>query len=280
MKFNKQRLLETISVKGLDLQGTTKLIKDIFGEQTLSNQFAELIFERTGGNPFFVEEVLRALVEDGTIYRTDKGWDRKPIQDLTVPRSVKTALRARLTKLDPETLSILQWAAVIGSEFDFEILKEALQLAEDMLLERLEATINQGLVVELPMEQGRLRFADPRVRELLLEDLILLKRRRYHLKIAESMEKYYLKTLESHAETLASHYSEGGDKERTVKYSIMAGDRNRSVHAYVPAIHDFKRASDLMDLEEGNDENKAGILEKLAECYFYAGRLQEKHTGL
>ena len=257
MKFNKQRLLENISVKGLDLEGTTKLIKGIFGEQTLSGEFAELLFERTGGNPFFVEEVLRALVEDGTIYRTDNGWERKPIQDLTIPRSVKTALRARLTKLDPETLSILQWAAVIGSEFDFEILKEALQLTEDTLLEKLEATINQGLVVELPMEQGRLRFADPRVRELLLEDLILLKRRRYHLKIAESMEKHYSKTLESHAEALASHYSEGGDKERTVKYSIMAGDRNRSVHAYDAAIHDFKLASDLMDLEGENNEIKA-----------------------
>ncbi len=275
MKFNKQRLLETISVKGLDLQGTTKLIKDIFGEQALSNEFAELIFERTGGNPFFVEEVLRALVEDGTIYRTDKGWERKPIQDLTVPRSVKTALRARLTKLDPETLSILQWAAVIGSEFDFEVLKEALQLTEDMLLERLEATINQGLVVELPMEQGRLRFADPRVRELLLEDLILLKRRRYHLKIAESMEKHYLKSPESHAEALASHYSEAGDKERTLRYSIMAGDRNMSVHAYAPAIQDFKRASDLMDLEEGKNENRAAVLEKLAGCYFYAGKPKE-----
>ena len=275
MKFNRQRLLETISVKSLDLEGTTRLIKDIFGEQTLSREFTELIFERTGGNPFFVEEVLRALVEDGTIYRTEKGWDRKPIQDLVIPRSVRTALRARLTKLDPETLSVLQWAAVIGAEFDFEVLKEALQLAEDALLERLEATINQGLVVELPMEQGRLKFADPRIRELLLEDIILLKRRRYHLKIAESMEKHYLKALGSHAEVLASHFSEAGDKERTLKYSIMAGERNRSVHAYAPAIQHFRRASDLMDLEEAKDESGATVLEKLGECYFYAGNPRE-----
>ena len=71
MKLNRQRLLETIQVRNLNKEETIELIKRTFGEQTITSEFADLIYGRTGGNPFFVEEVLRSLVEDGTIFRTE-----------------------------------------------------------------------------------------------------------------------------------------------------------------------------------------------------------------
>ena len=97
MKFNRQRLLETIQVKNLGKEETTDLIKQTFGEQTVSSEFADLVYQRTAGNPFFVEEVLRSLVEDGIIFRTETKWDRKPIQEIIVPQSVKSTLRSRFT---------------------------------------------------------------------------------------------------------------------------------------------------------------------------------------
>jgi len=275
MKFNKQRILETITMKGLNLEGTTKLTKDIFGEQAVSQEFAELIFERTGGNPFFVEEVLRALVENGTIFRTRNGWDRKPTQELTVPRSVKTALRARLTKLDPEALSILQWAAVAGSEFDFELLLNVSQSNEDTLVQKIEVFISQALLAEIPHEKSKLRFADNRIRELLLDDLIQIKRTRYHLKVAEAMEKMWTENLESHADIIATHFSEAGDVKRSIKYSIMAGERNRTIHAYNQAVRNFKQALDLMALEKNSGQQKAVVLEKLGEVNHYAGKTSD-----
>jgi predicted ATPase/class 3 adenylate cyclase len=274
MKFNRQRLLETIQVRNLGKEETAELIKQMFGEQTITPEFADLIYERTGGNPFFVEEVLRSLVEDGTVFRTEKGWDRKPIQELTVPNTVKTILKSRLSKLDPETMNVLVLASVIGLEFDFEVLREVTQVDEDKLLERLETTLASGLVRE-PSQKGVFRFVDNRIRELMLDDLSKIRRGKYHQKIAEAMEKVYAKSLDRHAELIASHSHEAGDSERATRYSIMAGDRNKAIHAYEQAVNDYRRALDLISLEGGRDEEKTATIEKLAECYRIAGQLQD-----
>ena len=272
MKFNRQRLLETIQVRSLSKEETVELIKQTFGEQTISPEFADLIYGRTGGNPFFVEEVLRSLVEDGTVFRTEKGWDRKPIQELAVPNTVRTILKSRLSKLDPETLNVLVLASVIGSEFDFEVLREVAQIDEDKLLERLETALASGLVRE--PQRGVFRFVDNRVRELMLDDLSKIRRGKYHEKIAEAMEKAYAKSLDRHAELIASHAYEADDAERATRFSIIAGDRNRAIHAYEQAVNDYRRALDLINLEGGRDQEKAAIIEKLAECYRIAGQLQ------
>jgi len=275
MKFNKQRLLETIQVKNLNKEETTDLIKQTFGEQTVSSEFADPIYQRTGGNSFFVEEVLRSLVEDGAIFRTEKGWDRKPVREIVLPDSVKSALKSRLKRLGPEAISVLTMASVIGSDFDFEVLREFSQIDEDALLQKLEAAFSAGLVQQIPRQKNIFKFTDYRIRELLLDGLIPIRRAKYHLKIAEAMQKAYSKNLEGQAEAIANHFSEGGDTELTIKYSIMAGDRNRAIHAYQQAITNYKRALDLIEPEEGKEGEKANILEKLAACYNLAGQPQD-----
>ena len=275
MKFNRQRLLETIQVKSLSKEETIELIKQNFGEQTISSEFADLMYQQTGGNPFFVEEVLRSLVEDGTIFRTESKWDRKPIQEIILPESIKLVLKSRLKKLQPETLNVLTMASVIGSEFDFEVLREVSQLEEDTLLQRLEKAFSAGLVRQVPRQKSLFKFADTRIRELVLNDLIPIRRGKYHLRIAEAMQKVYSKNLEGYAEAIANHFSEGGDTEQTIKYSIMAGDRSRTIHAYEQATQDYKRALDLIELEEGKEGEKASVLQKLAGCYNLAGQAQE-----
>jgi len=274
MKLNRQRLLETIHVKNLGKEETIELIKQTFGEQTISPEFADLIYQRTEGNPFFVEEVLRSLVEDGTIFRTESKWDQKPIQEIVLPESVKSVLKSRLTKLQPETLNVLTMASVMGSEFDFEVLHEVSQVEEDALLQRLEKAFSAGLVQQIPRQKSIFKFTDDRIRELLLNDLIPIRRGKYHLRIAEAMQKVYSRNLEGYSEAIANHFSEGGDTEQTIKYSIMAGDRNRTIHVYDEAIGDYKRAVDIIDLEEGKEKEIEPLLEKLAECHLYAGRFR------
>jgi len=183
-------------------------------------------------------------------------------------QSVKSSLRSKLKRLQPEAVSMLTLAAVIGSEFDFAILRESIQENEDSLLENLESTIAQGLVVEIPGEKNRFGFADNRLRELLLEDLIQMRRVRYHLKIAESMEKVYSKSLERNASGIAYHFAEGGDTGRAIKYLIIAGDTSMAIHEYEQAIVVFKRALDLIDLAGGKAKEKETILDKLGRCYF------------
>jgi predicted ATPase len=275
LNLNKERLLESISVKNLNAQQTTDLMREIFGEKQITNEFSELIYHRTRGNPFFVEEVLRALVEDGIIFRTEKGWDRKTTSELIIPESVKATLRNRLAKLNPDALTALISASVVGSEFDFELLREVTKLDEDSLLSRLETGLSAGLIEEIPRRRGLFRFTDDRVRELLLGDLSQIRKARHHMKVAEAAENVWSKNLDSHAELLAYHFSEGGDTEHGLKYSIMAGERNENIHAYEQAVSHYKRALDLVDIPGGDEVRKAELSEKLGKCFSFVGQLSD-----
>jgi class 3 adenylate cyclase len=183
-------------------------------------------------------------------------------------QALKSNLRSKLKKLGPEAVNMLTLAAVIGSEFDFAILRESSQENEDRLLENLESAIAQGLVVEVPGEKSRFGFADHRLRELLLEDLIQMRRVRYHVKIAESMEKVYATSLERNASAIANHFAEGGDKGRAVRYLTIAGDASMAARDYEQAIVEFKRALELIDSSGGKGKEKDAILDKLGRCYF------------
>jgi len=183
-------------------------------------------------------------------------------------QSTKSNLQLKLKRIEPQALSMLTVAAVIGPEFDFDVLRESIQENEMVLLEYLESTISHGLIVEVPHEKNRFKFVDNQIRELLLEDLIQMRLVRYHLKIAESMEKVYAKDLDANASVIAYHFGEGGDSTRAVKYLITAGDTSMTVHEYEQAIVLFKRALDLTELAGGKEREKAAIIDKLGRCYF------------
>ena len=279
MRLNQRRLLETVSLKGLSKDETARMITDIFDEKIAASEFIDLLYQRTAGNPFFIEEVTRSLAQDGTIIRTESGWARKEIQEITLPRSVKNVLKARLAKLDSASLTALTIAAVIGLEFDFNILLETSQLDEEQLLARIEQAIALGLVLEIPRELNQFKFTDYRVRELLLEDISHARRAKHHLKIAETMEQSYAKeTIERRAEILAGHFLGAGDIPRTVKYSMMGGDRNRSIHAYEQAVANYKRAAEVIDEEDY--EKRAIILEQLGHCFRLAGYKENSAKNL
>jgi class 3 adenylate cyclase/tetratricopeptide (TPR) repeat protein len=278
-KLTKLRLLDSISLNNLTKEETANMIKLTFREQTVSKEFLNLIYTRTEGNPFFVEEVLRSLLEEGVIFRTETGWNQKPVSEITVPYSVRGTLTSRLTKLGPEVVETLQWAALIGSEFGFDLLREAMQADDEVLLARIEAALFAGVVLEIPDQRGNFRFADNRIRELLADDLSQLRQAKYHLIIARVIEKLHHQNLQPHAEALANHFAETFETEQAIKYSVMAGDRNLSIHAHEQAIQNFKRAADLME-REGREGDRAIIIEKLADACFFAGEPADKTLTL
>ena len=198
--------------------------------------------------------------------------------DQSSPQSAKSSLRSKLKKIEPQAISMLTVAAVIGPEFDFDVLRESIQENEMSILEHLESTIAHGLIVEVPHEKSRFMFADNRMRELLLEDLIQMRRVKFHLKIAESMEKVYSKNLETNASVIAHHFAEGGDPTRAIKYLILAGDASMTIHEYDQGIVLFKRALDLIELAGGKEKEKAVILDKLGHCYFERVRSHKQET--
>src|SRR5579864_6216513 len=90
------------------------------GEEKISDEFAGLVYGRTEGNPFFVQQVMRALVERGDIYREGGRWERKAVEEIDVPESVRSVIGQRLERLSEETQEILAEASVLGQTFAFE----------------------------------------------------------------------------------------------------------------------------------------------------------------
>src|SRR5262249_33053281 len=122
-------------------------------------EFLEAVYALTEGNPFFVEEVLRVLVASGDVFYAAGAWDRKPLEQLHIPRSVQDAVRRRLEGLSPTARELLQLAAVVGQRFDFDLLQVLTGSSEVDLLHQLKEAMAAQLVVEASAEEFAFRHA-------------------------------------------------------------------------------------------------------------------------
>jgi DNA-binding CsgD family transcriptional regulator/predicted negative regulator of RcsB-dependent stress response len=203
-------------------------------------EFLDLLYTLTEGNPFFVEEVLRALVGAGDIFLDRGSWNRKPLDELRVPRSVDDAVRRRTAQLSSAAREVIQLAAVAGRRFDFELLGTLSGLDEAQLLATVKELIAAGLIVEESADQ--LAFRHALTRQAVYAGLLARERRALHRRVAETLEQLGRGGLDDSVAELAYHYAEAGQAEPALGYARRAGER--ALHMYAPhaAIEQFDRA--------------------------------------
>jgi predicted ATPase len=144
--LNRERLVERVTIHRLDQEGTAELIVATMGEIEISPEFVALIHRRTDGNPFFIQEVLRALVEREEIYREDGRWKCHDMQEFQTPETVRAAIGGRLARLPCAAQAILYRASVLGHSFSFDDLQALGNTSEEELDEALEAAISARLI--------------------------------------------------------------------------------------------------------------------------------------
>ena len=253
-ELSRGRLAEDIRLKRLTLEEVGQVITRALGlKQAPTAAFRQAIFDRTEGNPFFVEEILRALVERGELAYRDGAWHReKEVADLTIPASVRDAVQQRLLGLEPNARRAMQVAAIIGLRFDFELLEAVSKLDEHTLFEAIKAAIEAQLVREETDTSGNDAYAFRHAlsREAVLADLLQRERRLLHRAVGEALEGMTVARPEDRAEELAYHFDEARDTARAFRYHRIAAERSLRMAAPVQAIAHFERAIELAPDDE------------------------------
>ena len=259
-EMNRERLYTRVLVRGLTRQHVASMIQSVFQDaQPVSDEFSDLIYRETEGNPFFVEEVLKHLIEVGALYIEDGRWQRKPIQELDVPQSVREVIGRRILRVSEPCQRALSLAAVVGRRFQFEVLQAVGELGEPELLEALEEAIAAQLIREKGMaaEEEEYDFTHTLIRDVLYERLSLRRRRMLHQRAGEALERLYAGRIEEVVEDLAHHFTrapQGDGLNKAIRYSLDAARKSMNVFAHEEAVRYYRNAVEL--LEEAGDERR------------------------
>jgi class 3 adenylate cyclase/tetratricopeptide (TPR) repeat protein len=231
----------------------------------------------TNGNPLFIQEMLRHLVETGRIYTRNGLWttDAVRLTDLAIADGVREVIGSRLSRLSEPCNRLLTVAAVAGREFSLELLEGVVELDEDAVLDAIEEASAAHIVAEVPGNPGRYRFVHALIRETLYQNLSAVRRLRLHRRVGESLEDLYSRDPEPYLAELAYHFAEaapGGDTTKAVDYAVRAAQRAARLLAYEEAAVHYTRALRVLEARNTVDEwERCDLLLRLGEMQGRAG---------
>ena len=235
------------------------------------------IREETDGNPFFVKQLVRHLEEDG------RAGELHAEGGFGVPAGVRDVIARRVARLPEAAGRVLGVAALIGRDFDYELLEPVTGVPEDELLDVLDAAVRAGLVAEVPRTPGRYSFAHALLRTTLASELSATRRARLHLRIGEAIERCHRGRLDPWLDELARHFGEAGPQaaDRAVDYAERAADQAASRLAYDEAARLLAHAVELRRRHEPADLAELARLESaLAAAEKDAGRWRRRARDL
>ena len=266
-----------VTLRGLEVEDVARYIEMSSGAAP-SHGLAEAVHEQTEGNPFFVSEVVRLLVSEGTLAADDHGgrWE------LAIPQGVREVVGRRLDRLSDDANQVLTIAAAVGRQFRLD----ALERVNGRPREDIEMALNEAVEAQLlaPAGRDRFGFSHALVRETLYEEIAAARRVQLHGRIGEALEELYIEDPEPYLAELAHHFLEaatGGDCEKAVQYAARAAERATRQLAYEEAAEIYERALDVVDTTGHSDDRARGWLSlALGEAQTRAGRFAEARVPL
>lgn len=265
LDIERENLAARIKLSRLTRDQAQDMLAAMFAED-IPDEILNGIYRETEGNPFFIEEVCKALVESGKFYYQAGEWHSPDMAELGIPQSVRVAIQSRLGKLPKDVQDILRQAAFLGREFNFETLALAAELDEDTLIDGLESAERAQLIEELESKEPiTFAFVHALIPTTLVEGVRTLKRRRLHRRAANAIEALHPDDLEA----LAYHFLEAGETEKAVGYLLQVADQARVLYAHQEAIDSYLQALEFLK-ESEHLESAARTQMKLALTYHNA----------
>ncbi len=236
-----------------------KLVSNLLGIESLPESIRQPVLTKAEGNPFFVEEVIRMMIDRHGLIRRNSHWETtSDFQTIEIPDTLQGVLAARIDRL-PETVKrALQIASVIGRTFEVELLAQIVSKEERAALPgRLETLESSGLIrqVENAVTE-RYYFRHALLQDSAYESLLKQDRKQLHLAIGQAIERLYADRLDDFAVLLSTHYANAGDADKTFEYATRAGDSSMRLYAFAEARLHYTTALDALTRMPDSEENR------------------------
>lgn len=265
-----------ISLHPLTGEDTDLLVDNLLAISDVPESLRQSILEKTDGNPFFVEEVVRTLIDSGVLVSETDGEKIRwrvtgNLEEIEIPDSLQSLLTARIDRLEEDARLTLQLASVIGRSFFYRVL-ESINQAVAAIHSELDQQLLTLQRMELIREAARVPeleyiFRHSLTQEAAYNTILLRQRGGFHSQVGEAIESQFADRLEEFYPMLAYHFGEAGD-DRGLKYAILSGDAAFQLFAIPEALEYYARALELIkSIEE--------IPESLTHIYLRYGRCLE-----
>jgi DNA-binding CsgD family transcriptional regulator len=241
-ELNRRRQLVPVPLRPLDAPATAALIEHLLNAAP-SDRLADWLYHQSEGNPFFLEELIRGLIEDdGLVF--DGGVDLSSGGAARLPAGVIEAVRARLRRLADEQIEVLEYASVIGQRVDTGLVAAMAARDVEWTESQLLAAVRARLL--RPDPDGGFQFSHHKVLEAVYEGIAPTRRKRLHLAAAEAIQSAGAGARSRIAE-LAHHYLQGDDSEHALEYSLLAANDARARLAFADALRGYETALGLAE---------------------------------
>jgi hypothetical protein len=266
--------------------GGSRVDIQVGGPVRVEDDFADLkrlIIEKTEGNPFFIEELVQALAEQGIFQRAaadvavnaDQG---KSAAGLKLPPTVQAVLASRIDRLGPREKDLLQSLAVVGREFPMPLIRRVVDYSETELPEMIATLQNSEFIYERPaFPEVEYVFKHALTQEVAYNSLLLERRKALHERIAGALETLFADSMDEHLADLSYHYTRSGNDSRAIDYLVRAAEQAQQRSAYSQASVYLEQAlTRLNDQPAGPDRNRkefairAGLADSLIVMSGYA----------
>ncbi len=273
----------------LGAENGEEMLKALLGDGRDLVPLKRVIVEKTDGNPFFMEEIVQALFEDGALLRNGSIKLAKSLSTIQIPSTVQAVLASRIDRLPPEQKDLLQTLAVIGKEFPLRLVREVSGKADDELQRLLSDLQIAEFIYEQPAVSGVGYVFKHALSQQVASGSALLERRRVlHERVARVLEAQFPEMVETQPELIAHHYTEAGLGAQAIPYWQRAGERALQRSANLEAIDHLKKGLDLLgsrpDMPErirpADEAQRYSLLLVLGQAQRYAGKFLEARETL
>jgi len=277
-KSNAPAAFHHIALSPLSHADSMALMDLLLSIAELPEELKQMIPDRAEGNPYYLEEIIRMLIDRGIIHRAEGRWEMTPgadVRGLEVPGTLQGLIMARADGLPEGSRHALQCASVIGRDFSYRLLSQVVD--DPSRLHEQVGELEDRELINRVMQETDIGF---RFHHVLIQDTVyrsLLKKRREYLheKIAQTIEQLYWDQIEERVEQLAFHYAESQNAERALPYLLRAGKRAAARYANDQALGYYTAAADFLSQTNATPEQRGEIYAGLGEAQFIAGHSEQ-----